>query len=231
MLINGKNIKQFSAYTTKVDWKAAKTETEKDWLDTSTYPILYRQQNTYSELEIEFILEVRNLDDLDYYTSNLLQELDKSYIEFENRKWTFEGTLKSSSIDKINGMARKLKVTIEGVRLAPEQNLVIKTSTFKIDGNLEVPLIFTIKPTADIGSLTITIDGNSYKINDLRNGKVYEINGKLGTVREDGVNFIKNYENFNFPTAAGGKEHKISFSPSSAKAQMEFTITAKGRWK
>ncbi|MDM0731993.1 phage tail family protein [Clostridium perfringens] len=206
MLINNIDINNFNSRILEVDIQNSKI-LNKENINTINrlYPTFLK--NSIGLNAITVTLLVNSLDKKRYYIdkSNLLKQmLEPFYLYFKDRDLKFYCILQNqenkASLKQIRG---RLQLQILGYNVENIEILNlnrVNQKTFNISGNYTVPAIVEITPSIDLIDITINgLANDPITIKNLKQGKKIIIDGKEGTVTEEGINKFKDTDLWEFP--------------------------------
>lgn len=228
MLVNGIDISTFKAKLLSKDIQTAEIIVYDDWLRQSLNPLDLGKKEKYKQIMLEICIDDITNEDALNDISNLLKQLEKCTIKFDDLSYYYDCIIVSKSHvmkspgkyilnAELKGFAYKAEVT--------ETLNHVSSKTINVPGNQEAPAIVTVTVPADTISLTITGLGDDITIKNLKANVPVIINGEDGTVLENGVNKYDDTEMWKFPELKPGA-NTITVS----NANCIINIKYKPRW-
>ncbi|SQC06698.1 tail component family protein [Clostridium perfringens] len=212
MFANGIDIKKFNATVSKKLIQPSKID--KDEISKS--------------ITIKILFEGKTRDEI-YENISKFNELflDEATIKFKNLSNYFKGKIRDSSIEDTD-LDEWLYLNIEfeckafGSEIIESLNRV-NTKTINVLGTYKTEAIAEITPSIDLIDLTINgLANDPIIIKNLKQGKKIIIDGKEGTVLEEGVNKFKDTEDFwEFPFLIPGT-NTITLSKSNCDVTIRY---------
>lgn len=218
MLVNSIDISTYKAKLLSKDIQTSEVTIYDDWLRKSLSPIYFGKKETYKQIKLQFLVE-----DADEYNclvdiGNLILQLEKSTIKFDNLAFYYDSTIVSKSHVSViqNGSyiaenPQNLLYTQDVELRAPFAYLpsVIvlvssQSQTITIQGNLKTTAIVTLIPSANIGSATITGFGKDITVRNLKTNIPVIVDGEQGLITENGVNKFSDSDIWDFPVLNPG---------------------------
>lgn len=228
MLINNIDINNFNSRILEVDIQNSKI-LNKENINTINrlYPTFLK--NSVGLNAITVTLLVNSLDKKRYYIdkSNLLKQmLEPFYLYFKDRDLKFycilQNQMNKASLKQIRG---KLQLQILGYNVENIEILNlnrVNQKTFNISGNYIVPAIVEITPSVDIIDLKIEgLTNDPIIINNLHANKKIILDGKEGTVLEEGKNKFDDTDFWEFPFLMPGA-NTITLSKNSCNMTIKY---------
>ena len=228
MLINNIDIKNFNSQILEVDIQNSKI-ISKENINTINrlFPTFLKNEVGLNAITVTLL--VNSLDKKRYFIdkSNLLKQMLKPfYLYFKDRDLKFYCVLldqmNKASLKQIRG---KLQLQIIGYNIGNVETLYLNRvdkKTFNVGGNYNIPAIVEIVPSVDIIDLTINVLANDpITIKNLHANKKIIINGKEGTVTEEGINKFKDTDFWEFPFLMPGT-NTITLSKNSCDVTIRY---------
>ena len=97
MLINGIKLSSLGAQLYDRVLSSNDIETTNDWLDSDIQPTFIRQQDTFKNITLKFLITEQNEEDAFVVMSNLTMLLKKAVIVFDDMSLEFDVTMKGSA--------------------------------------------------------------------------------------------------------------------------------------
>lgn len=206
MLINNIDIANFNARILEVDIQNSSIETNKDiTILKDLFPLFFSSKVGLNTIKVTLL--VNSLDKRQYYLdkSNLLKNLiDPFELNFKDRNLKFKCVLAEhmdqASLKQIRG---RLQLTMYGYNIENEVIEVlnkISSKTINVKGNYKVPCLLEITPSIDL--IDLSIAGTSEDIITIKNlqaNKKIIVDGKEGTITQEGKNKFADTDMWEFP--------------------------------
>lgn len=230
MLVNNINISTFKATLLSKDIQTAEIIIYDDWLRNALDPSYLGKKEKYKPVKIKLLIEDTNEDSALNDISNLIKQLEKCVIKFDDLSFYYSCTITNKKHEQItigrytldvelkSGYAYKDYITEIASRIA--------SKTINIPSNQETQAIVEITPSIDL--IDIVVNGLSKDpivIKNLKQGQKVIINGEDGTVTCNGINKYGDTDLWNFPKLVPGA-NTLSFSQSNC----DITIKYRPRW-
>lgn len=228
MLINNIDIKNFNSQILEVDIQNSKI-ISKENINTINrlFPTFLKNEVGLNAITVTLL--VNSLDKKRYFIdkSNLLKQMLKPfYLYFKDRDLKFYCVLldqmNKASLKQIRG---KLQLQIIGYNVGNIETLnlnKVDKKTFNVGGNYNIPAIVEIVPSVDIIDLTINgLANDPIIIKNLHANKKIIIDGKEGTVTEEGINKFKDTDFWEFPFLNPGVNN-ITLSKNSCNVTIKY---------
>ncbi|MBI6033756.1 phage distal tail protein [Clostridium perfringens] len=228
MLINNIDIKNFNSQILEVDIQNSKI-ISKENINTINrlFPTFFKNEVGLNAITVTLL--VNSLDKKKYFIdkSNLLKEMLKPfYLYFKDRDLKFYCVLidqmNKASLKQIRG---KLQLQIIGYNVESVKTLNlnrISEKNFYVGGNYNIPAVIEITPSIDLIDLVINGLANDHIIiKNLHANKKIIINGKEGTVLEEGKNKFEDTDFWEFPFLVPGP-NTITLSKNSCDVVIKY---------
>lgn len=227
LLINNIHISNFKAKLLSRTIKPAKLSNFNVWNKGAITPFISDNfEESYKEIDLEFDMLCQNANELEIMKSNLINEIKKAILKFNDINFKYKVLLNSKpDVSYIMPGNEILKVKLLGYCFGNEIIVKIKkedSKNIKVRGNLKTPAIVEIVPSVDIIDLTINgLANDPIIIKNLHANKKIIINGKEGTVLEEGKNKFEDTDFWEFPFLNTGM-NKISLSKNSCDVVVKY---------
>ncbi|MGU8476075.1 phage distal tail protein [Clostridium perfringens] len=228
LLINNIDISNFKAKLLSRKIKPAKLSNFNSWNKGSLTPFIDNNFfESYKEIDLEFDILCKNANELETMKSNLISEIKKSILKFNDINFKYQVFLDGEpDISYVMPGNEILKLKLLGYCFGDEiiENLnKISNKEITNPGNSKTPVIVEIVPSIDIIDLTINgLANDPITIKNLHVNKKIIIDSKEGTVLEEGVNKFKDTEDFwEFPFLIPGT-NTITLSKSNCDVTIRY---------
>lgn len=227
MLINNSNANaKYDIVLNEKKISPSKTDCNLQWLKGALTPVLLEKETKFCDIECKFTME-----------ANTEEEFWQKYSEFN--KDTIECILK---FDYINMLYKcYVKEIKEPTRITPynweftcswvgykfSNEIVVEikkelSKTIDVKGTLKTPCILEITPSTDLIDLIISgLANDQITIKNLHANKKIIIDGKEGTVTEEGINKFKDTDLWEFPFLNPGVNN-ITLSKNSCNVAIKY---------
>jgi hypothetical protein len=197
VLINNIDIATFKAILTVKDIQTADVVTYDDWLRNALNPLYSGKTEQFKKINIQFAISDTTDDGALTNISNIVQQLEKSTIKFDDVSFYYDCTIANKSNEKITNGFYLLNVELKsGYAYKPaviETMNGITSKTITVPGNLPTPAVVTLTPTIDTISAALTgLSKNPIIINNLHANTPITINGEKCTVTEADIDTTLN---------------------------------------
>jgi len=228
MLINNIDIASFKALLAIKDIQPADVITYDDWLRNALNPLFLGRHERFKKLNIQLVIS--DVDDNGALNniSNLVKQLEKCTIKFDDIDFYYDCTIASKSNEKLTNGFYTLDVELKsGYAYKPAitetmNNITAKTIT--IPGNLPTPAVVTITPSIDTISVTLTgLSKNPITVSNLHANTPVVIDGEKCTVTEADIDTTLtvaaglnkwNFRKYNMASFANPDDTDIHIAPT-----------------
>ena len=210
MLINGVDI--LTTYKAKLLSKqiqAAEVTVFDDWVRKALNPLYLGDQEKFKILKVEILIVDTTDNACLYNISNLLTQMKRCIIKFDDIDFYYSCTLSSSDSSRLIVSGHYI-VTAEfksGYAYLPE----VTETLDHVDhihvtalGNLPSPAILTITPATNMASLILTGFVQQITVSSLTSGVPVIIDGELCTALQNGANKFGSLDMWEFPYLTPG---------------------------
>lgn len=219
MIINNKDIALFGAKLLSKEFESSTNSISKEWLKTSSKPLITSKKFTYGSGVLELFLENKNEVDLMENVSNLINEISESVINFGD-VFYYKVTLNNSTEEEVfynvlnETYVKKIKLTLTVDELYKDYVQINLSSSMSItlQGNKSSECILEITPTQAMVDLIITgFSKEPIKIKNLAKDVKVILNGEDKIITANGINKFSDSDFWEFPYLIPGV-NTINFS-------------------
>ena len=192
MLINGKDLENYSC--SLIDRKITPTEviTYNEWLDGAIQPTFVRQQDGFKTIEVVLIMKAESELDAQYLISELTRDAKKCEVNFDEDmdELYYDCVLAATpTVERLKPSVFQITLNFQsgyacGKRVTINPDIRSGEISLKVKGTTAAPIIFTLTPIAssivevNVGGITsqpcklIDIPANYSLVIDAENNKV-----------------------------------------------------------
>lgn len=219
MIINSKDIALYGTTLISKTFNSSTTTISKEWLKTSSKPIVVSKQFTYGSGKLEFLVEASTEEALIENVSNLVNDISDSIINFGD-SFFYKVTLNSTTEDEIflnelnNLYSKNITISLVVDELYKDYIEIELTSStiITLKGNKTTECIVEITPTQAMVDLVVNgFSKEPITINNLAKDVKIIINGEDKTIIADGINKFTDTDMWEFPYLKVGT-NTITFS-------------------
>ncbi len=200
-----------------------------DWLRNARNPLYLGKDEKYKQINLQFLIQDKDNDSAYTNMSNLVKQLEKSVIKFDDLSFYYDCYIVSKSNENITDGIFTLSVELKsGYAYKPEVTEYANralTKTINIDGNLIAPCIVEIIPAANLIDLKVTGFGADFTLKNLAVNQKIIVYGEEGIITQNGINKFSEWDGWEFPYLKPGT-NILSFS----KNLCDISIKYKPRW-
>lgn len=208
MQVNNIDIGSFKAQLLRKDIQTAEVIIYDDWLRQSLNPLYLGKKEKYKQIKLEFLVEDTTDENVLSNISNLVNQLEKCTLKFEDLSYYYDSFIVSKShqrkalgkyllnIELKSGYAYKQEVT--------ETVNHVSSKTINVPGNINTPAILEITPGIDMIDLTVTGLGDTFKISNLKANQKVIVDGENCLVTMNGANKYSDFDGWEFPELKPG---------------------------
>ena len=161
MLINGIKLSSLGAQLYDRVLSSNDIETTNDWLDSDIQPTFIRQQDTFKNITLKFLITEQNEEDAFVVMSNLTMLLKKAVIVFDDMSLEFDVTMKGSAKqERLKNGNFIYTVNLES-DYAKGQDEVYTTNTAATD-SFKLTVVYYKDSTTLLGTESVTINASSF---------------------------------------------------------------------
>lgn len=227
LLINNIDISNFKAKLLSRKIKPAKLSNFNSWNKGNLTPFIDDNFfESYKEIDLDFDMLCKNADELEIMKSNLINEIKKAILKFNDINFKYQVFLDGDpDVSYIMPGNEILKVKLLGYcfdnEVVESLNKVFNKE-INNPGNSKTPVIVEIVPSVDIIDLTINgLANDSITIKSLHANKKIIIDGKEGIVLEEGINKFNDTDFWEFPFLMP-KTNTITLSKNSCDVLIKY---------
>lgn len=228
MIINGANIREYSAILLKKDIQLTEIDNYVEWLDGALLPLKLKERKTFRNVKLEIVVKTESLEENLKQCSKLLNELKDCHVKFKD----IEGIhrLYLTSHERVNFVRTKTsRFFVEFIgyyyKIEPDFTLEGKEGSIFVPGNIKTPAIVEVTPLINLIDLNITGLGEDITVKNLKANIPVIINGEKGLITEQGKNKFNETDMWEFPYLSPGT-NQISID----KDNVDIKIKYKSRW-
>lgn len=203
MYVNAKPITDYGCEITSRTILPADLQISTEWIPHAFGPIYSKQSYGFKKIDVGLEMKATNAIELEKAKSNLANELKRAVIRFKDIDYLYDGYLSSFGSAPVTTEWEDITISFTALCTKEEKTIQLNKvllQTFTIEGNLEVPCIYEIKPLTSIIDFQI----NEIKVHSLPINSTLIINGEDGTILLDGVNKFMDTELDEFPSLTPG---------------------------
>lgn len=208
MLVNGIDITTYHAKLLNKDIQTATITVFDDWLRKALNPLYLGMQETFKSIKLQFVVEDTTDDDCLMDISNLISQLKKCTVKFDDIDFYYDCTIANTDHGRLVEKGY-FAVNVElksgyayGEEVTATINHVDHIDIYVL-GNLPTPARITITVPINMSSFTITTTDTIFHwtitVNNLLANVPVIIDGELGTVLQNGSNKFGDTDFWEFP--------------------------------
>lgn len=226
MLVNNIDISTCNAILLSKNIETADVVTYDDWLRNALNPLYMGKQEQYKKITIELFIQAENDEDALMCISNLVKQLGKCVIKFDDLDFYYDCIITSKSQNKITTGIYTIDVELKSgyayTALVAENMNDISSKTIDVDGNANTTAIVTLMVPVDTISVTISgLSDDSITIKNLKANVPVVIDGEACTVLQNGANKYGDTDMWEFPILQTGA-NAISVDNSNCTIQIQY---------
>lgn len=204
----------------------SKTSSNLQWLKGALTPVCFDTETKFCDIECKFTMEANTEDEFWQKFSEFNKDTIECILKFDDinmlYKCYIQGAKEPTRITPYNW---EFTCNWIGYKFSNEIIVKIKkedSKNIKVRGNLKTPAIVEITPSIDLIDLVINgLANDPITIKNLHANKKIIINGKEGTVLEEGKNKFEDTDFWEFPFLNTGM-NKISLSKNSCDVVIKY---------
>lgn len=203
MYINDIPISDYKAEITSRNITLANLVTDVEFIRFALQPLYSNQSYGFKKIEIGLEMRAENATELEVLKSKLSNDLKRAKITFKDIDYVYDGHLISIASAPITTKWEDVTISFEAVCTKKQKTIrlaSVLTQSIVVEGNLETPCIYEIKPTTAIINFKI----NNILVRNLAINSTLLINGEDGTILLNGSNKMSDTELEEFPTLKPG---------------------------
>ena len=190
MLINGKDIDEYSCIQIRRNIYPVSVTTVEDWLDGAIQPTFVRQQDSFKKIEMVLILDAESENEAQLQLSRLTAAAKRCKVQFDDIDLTYDCSLEALTTERITKKVFNVNITWKcGYAVGHAVKILNPDiSSGKLDikqkGTAPSALIFELVPIAStivqvkVGGLT----EDGFTIRNVPFGKKLVIDSEKGTI-------------------------------------------------
>ncbi|WP_415321417.1 phage distal tail protein [Clostridium perfringens] len=227
MLINNSNANaKYNIVLNEKKISPSKTDCNLQWLKGALTPILLEKETKFCDIECKFTMEANTEDEFWQKFSEFTKDTIECIIKFNNINMLYKCYVKEiKEPTRITPYNWEFTCNWIGYKFSNEIVVEIKkelSKTIDVKGTLKTPLILEITPSADLIDLVINgLANDPITIKNLHANKKIIIDGKEGTVTEEGINKFKDTDLWEFPFLNPGVNN-ITLSKNSCDVVIKY---------
>lgn len=232
MMVNRVDIRKYNAKQLTVDLQAASFKANTEWLEGAATPHEFETEVQYGTLKLTILFRGSGRSEIIRTVSEFLSLMTKrSELKLDGYKGIYVGDITANSLAKTKRKDRYI-LTLQFNGYMTDTEVVntyrgVHEAKFTTLGTRKTPCIIEVLPDTDLQKLTISGFGeDDIVIGNLEKGKAVIIDGKKGTVTQEGVNKFSDCDIWEFPVLTNGKENDITFSSN----KCDVTIRYRPMW-
>lgn len=218
MKVNGIDIRKYNAKQLTVDFQPPSIAIKSEWVEGAPTPQEFETQIKYGSLKLKLIFRGSGRNGIMRSISEFLSLMtERCSLQLDGYKGIYIADLETESIEKTKE-ATKYLLTLNFNGYMTDTEVVNEyhgetSARFTTLGTRDAPCIIEVVPQADMQEYTISGFGEyDIIISNLQKGKAVIIDGKKGTVTQEGKNKFADCDMWEFPVLKKKKENVIRFS-------------------
>lgn len=227
MLINNSNANaKYNMVLNEKKISPSKTDCNLQWLKSALTPVLLEKETKFCDIECKFTMEANTEDEFWQKFSEFNKDTIECIIKFNNINMLYKCYVKEiKEPTRITPYNWEFTCNWVGYKYKDEIVVDIRkelSKTIDVKGTLKTPLILEITPSADLIDLVINgLANDPITIKNLHANKKIIIDGKEGTVTEEGINKFKDTDLWEFPFLVPGVNN-ITLSKNSCNVAIKY---------
>lgn len=227
MLINNIDIKtKYNAILNEKKISSSKTNLNLEWLKGALTPMLLDTETKFCDIECKFTMEANAEDEFWQKFSEFTKDTIECIIKFNNINMLYKCYVKEiKEPTRITPYNWEFTCNWVGYKYKDEIVVDIRkelSKTIDVKGTLKTPCILEITPSIDLIDLVLNgLANDPIKIKNLHANKKIIIDGKEGTVTEEGINKFKDTDLWEFPFLNPGVNN-ITLSKNSCNVAIKY---------
>ena len=205
MLINNSNANaKYNIVLNEKKISPSKTDCNLQWLKGALTPMLLYTETKFCDIECKFTMEANTEDEFWQKFSEFTKDTIECILKFDDINMLYKCYVKEiKEPTRITPYNWEFTCNWIGYKFSNEIVVEIKkelSKTIDVKGTLKTPLILEITPSADLIDLVINgLANDPITIKNLHANKKIIIDGKEGTVTEEGKNKFSDTDFWEFP--------------------------------
>lgn len=218
MKVNGIDIRKYNAKQLAVDMQPPNIAVKSEWVEGAAIPHEFRTQVQYGTLKLTVLFRGSGRSEIIRSVSEFLSLMVKrSELQLDGYKGIYVGEMTSDGMEKTRLPTRYiLTLQFNGYMIDTEVVNVyrgVSGAKFTTLGTRNAPCVIEVMPLASMQRYAISgFGGDDIVLSNLTKGRAVVIDGKNGTVMENGVNKFGDCDIWEFPILVPGTENSITFS-------------------
>ena len=227
MLINNSNANaKYNMVLNEKKISPSKTDCNLQWLKSALTPVLLEKETKFCDIECKFTMEANTEDEFWQKFSEFNKDTIECIIKFNNINMLYKCYVKEiKEPTRITPYNWEFTCNWVGYKYKDEIVVDIRkelSKTIDVKGTLKTPCILEITPSIDLIDLIISgLANDPIKIKNLHANKKIIIDGKEGTVTEEGINKFKDTDLWEFPFLNPGVNN-ITLSKNSCDVVIKY---------
>ena len=226
------DIRKFNAKQLTVDLHPPNIAVKSEWVEGAAIPHEFQTQVQYGTLKLTILFRGSGRSEIIRSVSEFLSLMVKrSELQLDGYKGIYVGDMTSDGIEKTRIPTRYI-LTLQFNGYMTDTEVVniyrgVPGAKFTTLGTREAPCIIEVMPLASMQRYVISGFGeDDIILSNLTKGEAVTIDGKKGTVTENGVNKFDDCDIWEFPILVPGVENSITFS----SAHCDITVRYNPMW-
>lgn len=227
MLINNSNANaKYDIVLNEKKISPSKTDCNLQWLKGALTPVLLEKETKFCDIECKFTMEANTEDEFWQKYSEFNKDTIECILKFDDINMLYKCYVKEiKEPTRITLYNWEFTCNWVGYKFSNEIVVEIKkelSKTIDVKGTLKTPCILEITPSIDLIDLIISgLANDSITIKNLKQGKKIIIDGKEGTVTEEGINKFSDTDLWEFPFLNPGVNN-ITLSKNSCNVTIKY---------
>lgn len=204
----------------------SKTNCNLQWLKGALTPMLLDTETKFCDIECKFTIEAETEDEFEFKFSELNKEIIECVLKFDDINRLYKCYIQSVK-EPVRITPYNWEFTCNWIGYKFSNEIIVKikkedSKNIKVRGNLKTPAMIEIVPSADLIDITINgLANDPITIKNLKQGKKIIIDGKEGTVIEEGKNKFSDTDFWEFPFLMPGN-NEIILSKNSCDVTIKY---------
>ena len=204
----------------------SKTNCNLQWLKGALTPILLDTETKFCDIECKFTIEALTEDEFEFKFSELNKEIIECVLKFDDINRLYKCYIQSMK-EPVRITPYNWEFTCSWVGYKYKDEIVVDikkelSKTIDVKGTLKTPCILEVTPSVDLIDITINgLANDPIIVKNLKQGKKIIIDGKEGTVTEEGINKFKDTDLWEFPFLNPGVNN-ITLSKNSCNVAIKY---------
>ncbi|WP_221400344.1 phage tail family protein [Clostridium perfringens] len=204
----------------------SKTSSNLQWLKGALTPVLLEKETKFCDIECKFTIEALTEDEFEFKFSELNKEIIECVLKFDDINMLYKCYIQSVK-EPVRITPYNWEFTCNWIGYKFSNEIIVKikkedSKNIKVRGNLKTPAIVEITPSIDLIDLVINgLANDPIIIKNLHANKKVIINGKEGTVLEEGKNKFEDTDFWEFPFLVPGP-NTITLSKNSCDVVIKY---------